>query len=148
MSDQNVSEIAPPKMVALAHGVEAGISWATVEAPMYGAVNGYVRVPDGHPWAGLYYDYIPADVSGGLTYSGDSWIGFDTLHSGDYWPDAPDRWDSDGATRWTADLVATETKRLARQVAEVGAKVHSPDYQLGFDEAMRRVRAAVEAVGR
>lgn len=50
---------------------------------------GYVRIPENHPWYGVFYDDIPADVHGGLTY-GDTiddfdgyWLGFDFMHYGD-----------------------------------------------------------------
>ncbi len=143
MSEDTIANLAPPGMTALDHGVERGVAWATVEAPMYGAVNGYVHIPSDHPWSDVYYDRIPADVSGGLTYGNGDWIGFDTLHFGDFWPGCPDDW-REGSTTWTPELVVEETKRLARQVALVVAP--SEDYQLGFNEAMRRARAAVEAV--
>lgn len=82
---------APRGMTARDSGVEAGIQWATCTAPLYGAVNGYVRITEGHPWFGLGYDAIEVDVHGGLTFGSDSdgWIGFDTLHSGDIWPGLP-----------------------------------------------------------
>lgn len=59
-------------------------------------LNGYVRIPEGHPFSKLCYDEIhdkyEIDVHGGLTFSGTllaektKWIGFDTCHSGDYSP--------------------------------------------------------------
>ena len=65
--------------------------------------NGYVAVPQGHPWFGKHYDSIQADVHGGLTYSNkggkgfgpsdttDMWVvGFDTAHFNDTissWPE-------------------------------------------------------------
>lgn len=113
---------APRGMTARDSGVELGIQWATCTAPLYGAVNGYVRITEGHPWFGLGYDAIDVDVHGGLTFGSDSdgWIGFDTLHSGDIWPGLPSSlrfgpasWDK----HWTPELVAEETKRLARQAA-------------------------------
>jgi hypothetical protein len=47
--------------------------------------TGYVRIPPGHPWHGLHYDAIDADVHGGLTFSldaddGGTWIGWDDAH--------------------------------------------------------------------
>lgn len=59
-------------------------------APMSG-LNGYVKIPKGHPWYNQDYDNIICEAHGGLTYaSNDSdflgegfWIGFDTLHYGD-----------------------------------------------------------------
>jgi len=60
---------------------------------MCGYANGYVGIPEGHPWFNVNYDYIDCDVHGGLTYAGDHapkhepdglyWIGFDTCHDTD-----------------------------------------------------------------
>jgi|GEM_PF-3048151 len=129
---------APAKMSAIDSGVENGVEWATCQAPLYGAVNGYVRVPEGHPWSGMAYSDINVEVHGGLTYEGaDGWIGFDTLHSGDYWPECPDHYRDNTATHWTAEMVAEEAKKLARAVSccdraagrceFCGCCPHSPD---------------------
>ncbi len=62
--------------------------------------NGYVRIPEGHPYYEKTYDDIPVDVHGGLTFSDHIfengkhfsdgyWVGFDTAHYGDdlqSWP--------------------------------------------------------------
>lgn len=57
---------------------------------------GYVAIPQGHPWHGVDYDDIDADVHGGLTYAsnhkplhepdGNWWIGFDCGHAPDKIP--------------------------------------------------------------
>ncbi|MDR6117246.1 hypothetical protein QE370_000430 [Aeromicrobium sp. SORGH_AS981] len=116
---------APVSMTAIAGGTEDGITWATVNAPMFGAVNGYVKIPTGNVLAGLSYSEVQDrldldDLLGGareLTFGSDQWIGFDTLHSGDYWPEAPDHWRTDWSLDWTAELVADQTRALARKVA-------------------------------
>lgn len=109
-----------PRMQVVDHGVEQGISWVTCRAPLYGAVNGYVKIPEGHHWHGLDYDSFGVDVHGGLTYGGgpSGWVGFDCLHSGDVWPEGPS-WDrgKPWSKNWTAELVAEETRRLARNIA-------------------------------
>lgn len=107
------------RMKVVDEGVEDGIAWATCEAPVYGAVNGYVQIPEGHPWSGLDYDDIDVRVHGGLTYADHGWIGFDTLHYGDYWPGVPYGLDS-SRIEWTPGMVAMEARALARQVAEAG----------------------------
>ena len=83
-----------PQMQVVDHGVEQGIPWVTCRAPLYGAINGYVKIPAGHHWHGLDYDAFDVDVHGGLTYGGgpSGWVGFDCLHSGDVWPEGPS-WD-------------------------------------------------------
>lgn len=114
---------APSKMTALDGGTEHGITWATCRAPIYGAVNGYAKIPAGHPWHGRNYDDIDVEIHGGLTYGGGEWIGFDTVHAGDYWPGmanerfALPRFEDDHV--WTAAEVAEEAKKLARRVAAV-----------------------------
>lgn len=134
-------------------GVEHGVVWAIVKAPLYG-VNGYALIPaEGHPWsAGVPVEkkkYHPdddyefeewateavLDVHGGITYGASAekgWVGFDTAHSGDVWTGEFDyegpgeAWSSwMGGTGWdrywTVDLVASEAKSLARQIAAVTA---------------------------
>lgn len=111
---------APKRLHALDGGIEDGITWATCKAPMYGAVNGYVQVPQGHPWHGLDYDEIDVEAHGGLTFARDGWIGFDTLHAWDYWPLGPHycRNGECGCIKWTPEMVADAARELARCVAE------------------------------
>lgn len=94
--------------------VHAGLDVATYANRFYGNINGYVRLPLSHPdlmaaeWAQLTadrqpflmpdgrlmvsqilgYDHIDVPVHGGWTYGPDieGWIGFDTHHDGDRWP--------------------------------------------------------------
>ena len=116
-------------MTALDGGTHHGIDWCIVTAPLWGAVNGYVRIPDDHPWAGMGYDEIHESdphlsVNGGLTFASGEWIGFDTLHSGDFWPGSSHSHfcppgDCD-CTQWTQGMVAEETKRRAERVALIG----------------------------
>jgi hypothetical protein len=68
------------------------IPWHLPKIPA-GWGNGYVGVPEGHPWFNKHYDDIDASVHGGLTYGrnhlpmqepdGYWWVGFDTGHYGD-----------------------------------------------------------------
>ena len=106
-------------------GVEDGVEWVTCRAPLWGAVNGYALLPEGHPWRDLDLqtsDKGP-DVHGGITFgpTDDGWIGFDTLHSGDVWPESdmphygPDEWD----IHWTPEMVADAARKLAVQIADV-----------------------------
>lgn len=84
-----------------------------VEASPYidrGLFNGYVAVPKGHPWFGVDYDSIWADVHGGLTYGemeGDLYVvGFDTAHC------------DDTAADWPIQRVAAECLSLLSQAQE------------------------------
>ena len=115
-------------------GTFKGIEWITVQAPIYGALNGYARLPDcDHPWNDIYRAQEEISVHGGVTYGPDEngWVGFDTLHAGDYWPGmdkpmapglgsfhmcdrSPRKCD---CRRWTPAMVAQEARALAKQVA-------------------------------
>jgi hypothetical protein len=131
-------ELPSPRMTLVDHGIEAGIQWVTCQAPLYGAVNGYVKIPAGHHWHGLDYDDIGVDVHGGLTYGSENgWVGFDCLHCGDVWPDGPDYERGKPYSRnWTPELVAQETRRLARNIAAAAytvADLSGACFQAGDD---------------
>lgn len=82
----------------LAAGTHAGHEWMIVHNGM-GYRCGYVKVTPGHPWHGLGYSDIEAEVHGGLTFAEPDkpcgkggaddgwWLGFDCAHGG---LDAPD----------------------------------------------------------
>lgn len=112
----------PEGFEVISEGMEHGIEWVTALAPLYNAVNGYVKVPEGHPWHGLDYEEVnnlmDYDCPGGLTYSEGGWIGFDTLHVGDYWPEMGGC-KYPGAKKWTPEMVAEEARKLARKVSEI-----------------------------
>ena len=124
-------------MEKLSSGVENGIEWFT--SPAGNWVNGYVRVPEGHPWYKMatrlpsYKGYgeidkivgekgLGGNLIGGaqeLTYSNeDGWIGFDTAHYYDYWPG--DFWHARIEVSWTPEDVVEQTKEWARIVANAG----------------------------
>lgn len=99
----------------VASGEIEGIPWVSARAPLYGAVNGYIKLPDGHPW--LELEYIENSVPWGeITFTDGHWIGFDTLHSGQYWPSG-----EPFNTRRSHDRVMTQemvigwTKQLAQE---------------------------------
>lgn len=96
--------------------VAHGLRCALLPAPLYGAINGYVQVPS-IDWAQVEQ----VEVHGGVTYGPDTdgWIGFDTLHSGDNWPEAPDHWGGPGSRTWTEEGVAAETERFASSAKAV-----------------------------
>lgn len=117
--------------VVLVTGIEDGVTWVVCAAPMPGA-NGYVRIPDGHPWHGVNEELLDLEAPGGLTFGNADWIGFDTLHGNDHWPEAAIlEMENLGATwmsryslpkrefsrEWSLELIIEETKRLARLVA-------------------------------
>lgn len=97
------------------YGVRNGIIWAVVQAPTGYAYNGYVRVPDGHPWdaIGACQVFVDEGPFGELTFSEDNWIGFDTLHSGQVWPEDPNAYLFEGAVVMSVPLVVDRTLRLA-----------------------------------
>ena len=112
----------------VAYGTHRGVEWYTRESVSYG-VNGYMRIPEGHPWRDLTYGEINRRVSesdkerfdGGaweLTYhADDGWIGFDTQHAWDFWPDSYYA-AVDGSTMWTPELVAVNARRWCDLIAD------------------------------
>jgi hypothetical protein len=120
----STTSTAPPLMTAREHGVENGVQWATVNAPFYGGVNGYARIPEGHPWSGLDYDEIDVEAPGGLTFARDGWIGFDTMHAWDLWEGGEQPHFCRGectCIKWTAEKVADAARALAQRVAEASS---------------------------
>lgn len=108
-----------------------------------GFINGYVRIPESHPWRQIEdYDQFPVDVHGGLTFGpkpgheqrtypeipaieGEpvtlpawpgyswqdvhGWVGFDTGHAWDWWPEEE---------LVAAGVVLTENARSIRAITE------------------------------
>lgn len=79
-----------------------GLWCAIVRHSFYGFLNGYVRIPKGHPWFGKTAEDLDASeccpkVHGGITWSepgedGDTegwFLGFDCGHAWDYLPGMP-----------------------------------------------------------
>jgi hypothetical protein len=105
----------------VANGVIDNIPWVSARAPRYGAVNGYVRLPGGHPWLEVENGYeIQNGIPWGeITYMEGNWIGFDSLHAGQYWP-SDDRYNRrwDGDTLMTEEMVIGWTQQLAREARD------------------------------
>jgi len=72
---------------------------------------GYVLLPHDHPYHGKFYDNIPVEVHGGLTYSekeGEYWmVGFDTAHY------------MDNKFNCSKEMVLNETIKLRDQLERV-----------------------------
>ena len=106
---------------------------------------GYAQLPEGHPWRDLdlqFEDNHVVDIRGGITYgpTTDGWIGFDTNHPEDHWPESDretplpytdtgtrmffseffeasiSRGDHNEPVTWSHEKVLAETKRLAHLV--------------------------------
>lgn len=97
-----------------------GINCMTQMGPF--GINGYIELPEDHPWLGKEYLQLfeDVDVHGGITYHKGRVTGFDTNHLGDgQHPDAPNAYPSHftGHT-WTWEEVEAETRRLAEQVKD------------------------------
>lgn len=108
------------------HGTHEGIEWAVTALrwpesrfyPAYTQFNGYVLIPEDHPWrAAPDNDYgyedgsVVANVSapGGITFNRSGVWGFDTNHYAD----------GQGLSyRWNQDMVRHEAMELAAQVAD------------------------------
>lgn len=119
MGSMSIPEDFPIKTAVVAHGEIEGVPWVSAKAPLYGAVNGYVRLPDGHPWLEVKETWeIQNSIPWGeITYGKGSWIGFDSIHAGQYWP-GEERFGnrmSDHDTLMTEDMVVGWTKQLAQE---------------------------------
>jgi hypothetical protein len=108
----------PPADRVVAEGEHAGLRYAvTYVTPLLPGLGsgfcGYVHVPPGHPDCGKFYDDVPVEVHGGLTFvlralDLGMWFGFDCNHL------------DDERRAWCKDTVAAEAMRLAEQLAERG----------------------------
>lgn len=124
----------------LATGEHCGFKWQVIHN-CSGFRCGYVRLPPGHPWHGLDYDSIGADVHGGLTFAVEDtpcdkggsddgwWIGFDCAHLGDS-PD-PELKKKKGVNAWSLawddgvvrsqEYVEAECRSLCEQAKHANA---------------------------
>lgn len=134
MTEQTRDFISEGAETWTAHGLECAVR----PSPL-GPLNGYVRLPEDHPMRGKGYDAFNVEAHGGLTYGCDAfgWVGFDTLHLGDWWREedvqesadgeamrragiAP-MWSEDrnkGFPAWTKPKLRAEVERLAEQLAD------------------------------
>ena len=108
-------------------GEYKGYKYAVTKSPLTGDANpnGYVRLPEVHPWLSADdIEYI-ADVHGGLTYGpgmspshnhGNTrrWVGFDTIHACDHIVYS-DGSINPGDEYWDADKVRAECEHLIDQ---------------------------------
>jgi hypothetical protein len=109
-------------------GVMSGLTVRVVQS--YESVNGYVKLPDGHPWLEAEDDWdIPSNVHGGITFRDNlGWVGFDTNHGWDIWPDLLERaiptWKLAGGNQifWTAEMFMEEMERFAAEAAGAAPK--------------------------
>lgn len=98
-----------------AHGLECVVVRTDV-----GTVNGYVCVP------GITAEQAElVQVHGGVTFGPKGgWIGFDTMHYGDYWPDTvmgtkPVWYPHSVVKEWSLPKVRYETERMALSALSV-----------------------------
>lgn len=119
-----VPEDFPIKNEVVANGEHNGIHWVSARAPLYGAVNGYVRLPDGHPWLEVkeLWEIENGIPWGEITYGKGNWIGFDTLHAGQYWPsESQFHRMYDGDTEMDEETVIGWTRQLAHEAHDFAA---------------------------
>lgn len=98
-----------------------GFECEITEVTWSGHLNGYVKIPEDHPFYNEDYDNIPVTVHGGLTYAdkhddGSFWVGFDCAHYGDLLPKSPIR---TGGVFRDKEYVLNELKSLTKQIAEL-----------------------------
>ena len=109
-------------------GEMSGLTVRVVQG--FEAVNGYVKLPEGHPWLEIEEDWdIPSNVHGGITFrDNEGWIGFDTNHGWDVWPDLLERpvpsWKTIGGNTifWSAEMFMEEMERFAAEAAGAAPK--------------------------
>lgn len=107
-------------------GVRSGLKVRVVQVMQH--VCGYVLLPEGHPWLTAEDDWdIDSTVHGGITYRKGGWVGFDTAHGWDIWPDLqtgpiPEwklmRGEMDNFIYWTAPMFMIELEKLAKEAAD------------------------------
>jgi hypothetical protein len=92
-----------------------GLTCAIFVGPM-GGYNGYCQMPPTHPYYEVDELEVPANVHGGITYTGSlGWIGFDTAHAGDYVSGLS--FMGENTHHWTLEEVIYETSHMALDVA-------------------------------
>lgn len=118
----------PEGMTPVAVGTFGGIQWAVCESP-FGGQNGYIKLHPEHPWRTEKDHLFSSEddgiaeasehCNGGVTFNRGDWIGFDTSHAWDYWPDCPDHPGSvfhvasyDDMRWWSTKEVISETKNF------------------------------------
>lgn len=110
------------------YGSYMGVDWV-VTKNRFAGLNGYIRVPEGHPWAGLSYELVELIDSsnpvfeerpwGELTFSSGRWFGFDAVHAWDWWP-AEFRWTLGLVGPANAACVRALVKRAVRKAERAG----------------------------
>jgi len=126
--------IEPIEMLpAIESGTEAGLKWCVTLSPLKYFANGYVQLPSNHPFYSTSYEDIPVDVHGGLTYSENGVVGFDTGHFYDRWSEEEisrfgGKYNDElyintdtktSSVSWTMEALIDETKHLAVQLAKL-----------------------------
>lgn len=131
------SEYAEDNIVAF--GAVGDVAYCVVHVDRMDFYNGYVLVPEGsslekysdsnhfpHPELPDEVEFFP---HGGVTFSQNGWLGFDTGHAGDYWPDADpgsmagQHWCSSNIVDcrciyWTVEKVIEEAQRFAHFIGQ------------------------------
>lgn len=112
--------VYPPPESTLSRWWEYGLECAVAQGTF--SLCGYVRVLPGHPYERFWYDDVPVNVHGGLTFrcrakEGGAWFGFDCAHAWDY-TQLPIKQDPK-AKQWDAEAVQEEVSRLAKQLSEL-----------------------------
>lgn len=133
---------------ALRRWTHAGLNCAMIDSEI-GFVNGYVQLPPDHFAYALGYDTLnrAIRVHGGLTYAGgDGWVGFDTGHSGDYWPGMEQsRMFGHAERTWDLERLAAEVESLADQLATLTGLPEPTDTWECTDEEFRVLRRQARA---
>lgn len=120
---ERITKLETIKHSVVQQGVEKGVAWAVLRLSTFRQLNGYLLLPENHPWVCGPFDEIVTTVHGGVSYrTKEGLVMFDTLHFdlGD-WADWVDQRKYRGIKthEWTVDEVVAETKSFAREAAAV-----------------------------
>lgn len=127
-----IPEDFPIKTEIVASGEHGGYPWVAARAPLFGAVNGYCRLPDDHPWLAFAESWEIANTVpwGEITYRAGNWVGFDTLHAGQAWPGGHEL-ALPGDRLMTEEMVVEWAERLARDAKAAESDPHPGAVRIG-----------------
>jgi len=118
----------PPEEAVLKRWKHQGIECVVGRGSI--ALCGYIAVPKGHPWYGIWHADIPLEIHGGLSFACRGtkdrwWLGWDYGHDGDwigfYDPTTRKGYDLPGRI-WTVDDVSVECERAVTQALSASKK--------------------------
>lgn len=109
-----------PRNTAIEKWENEGYKCCVVKHDVFQNLNGYVRLKNAGATIALHLNKI--QVHGGVTYFDGRWIGFDTAHWTDYWPNngfigfyRP----QGRIIQWNKEMVIKETNKLCEEIQQL-----------------------------